>query len=861
MAPADFSPAGSSSYSSDTLVVGDGTWDFTKNTFLLPNLMALNFDTMQYNGKCRTPAGARLSSSLTRRSGMGNRFSTIAQYHSIVTAHGVLAAIVFLFIVPAAIFIVRFYSRRPGFAIQYHAYLQILTVGLTTIVFILGWFAVGPARSLTNPHHGIGVAIYVLILLQAIGGRMVKHITHRSIRLKVHRWSGRAVALLGIVQIPLGLTLYGSPKFTFVLFTIWMTFLLVLYFFLDYREERWRDRHGEGGRVAHRGRSSERKESGGKMKWLGPLAAGAGAFALLRGRRKSRSRSRDGSRSRARSRSRSRPPEVIPSRRGSESYVSEKYSEHRRSGGGFMGKLATAGAAVGAGALLSRFMGRKKDRSEASEYSAVATDTPSRRSRLHRNRPPRYGAAMSEYSDETEYRSGRRSPLLPGPGGTTAAAAAISAAASRPGAHGQRPTTPRPSHPRHDSSRVETISDYSSYESPSHRTPGKSGGAGKGILAAVGLGWLAKRMSGSSKRNREEEESLRTEDEERRSGIRPSRYTGDGYGSPARRDSRRRVGRRPPPVGGTTVSAVSDMSSSVIEPRPQGSMYGGAGPPMPPLMAPGGAPVTPAHQSSRSRSRSRHDVEPAMMPAMPPDPQGILHRDSGSETYMSSGGGPQRRPSERRRRAGEAAAAAAVASASRLAAEEEGRRRGGRSGDNTPPSQPVSVKVKMHDDRDRNVTLRRLTEEEAAASRRAQGGRRRADSASSLSEAESPTRRRYRRDSSLRRDELRAERMVDDVVPAPPAPLSPPNPAFAAGRRPKDSAYYSGQPGPSGGLAAAGHTVSSIGSPDSHGTWSAMSPSPRAGDVTGSAADRRRRRRLERRDQRPAAGAGTVDFD
>jgi len=51
MAPADaLSPPGSSSYSSNTLTVGDGTWDFTKNTFLLPNLVGLNFETMQYNG-------------------------------------------------------------------------------------------------------------------------------------------------------------------------------------------------------------------------------------------------------------------------------------------------------------------------------------------------------------------------------------------------------------------------------------------------------------------------------------------------------------------------------------------------------------------------------------------------------------------------------------------------------------------------------------------------------------------------------------------------------------------------------------------------------------------------------------------
>lgn len=52
MAPADsLSAPGTATYASDTLVVGDGTWDFTKNTFLLPNLMGLNFDTMRYNGK------------------------------------------------------------------------------------------------------------------------------------------------------------------------------------------------------------------------------------------------------------------------------------------------------------------------------------------------------------------------------------------------------------------------------------------------------------------------------------------------------------------------------------------------------------------------------------------------------------------------------------------------------------------------------------------------------------------------------------------------------------------------------------------------------------------------------------------
>jgi hypothetical protein len=105
--------------------------------------------------------------------GMGNRFRSVTQYHSLILAHGVIAAMVFLFIVPTAIMIARFHVQRPAWALRLHIWLQVLTVALTTVLFVLGWFAVGPARSLTNPHHGIGLAIYVLVLAQAIGGWFV----------------------------------------------------------------------------------------------------------------------------------------------------------------------------------------------------------------------------------------------------------------------------------------------------------------------------------------------------------------------------------------------------------------------------------------------------------------------------------------------------------------------------------------------------------------------------------------------------------------------------------------------------------------------------------------------------------------
>ena len=144
---------GSSSYTSPNMVVGDGTWDTTSNTFLLPNLEGLNFATMQYNG-------------------MGHRFQDMPGYYGLILAHGVIAAITFLFIVPTAIFVKQFYHDRWR-GTRTHIWLQVLALLLTTVLFVLGFIAVGPSRSVSNPHHVMGVAIYVLLWVQFIAGWLV----------------------------------------------------------------------------------------------------------------------------------------------------------------------------------------------------------------------------------------------------------------------------------------------------------------------------------------------------------------------------------------------------------------------------------------------------------------------------------------------------------------------------------------------------------------------------------------------------------------------------------------------------------------------------------------------------------------
>ncbi|KAL1843694.1 hypothetical protein VTJ49DRAFT_394 [Mycothermus thermophilus] len=859
MASADqLSPPGTSSYSSDTMSVGDGTWDFTKNTFLLPNLRGLNFETMRYNG-------------------MGNRFSSVAQYHSMILAHGVLAAITFLFLVPGAVFLTRFYTRRPGTAVRFHAYFQILAVGLTTVVFILGFIAVGPPRNLTNPHHGIGVAIYVLILVQSIGGRLVLKLAgRRSFRLHIHRWLGRATALLGIVQIPLGLTLYGSPKALFILYAVWMGFLLFFYFILDYRDERYRDYDRGRGTSRYDDESSRvTKKSGGMMKWLGPLAAGAGAAALLRGRHKDKDAERGLSRSPSPSNvtRRTREPTVISSRRASDSYYydDEKSTIPPRRGGGgggggggahasggFMNKLLAAGAGLGAGAVFSKIISRR-DSNHRDEYSAVSTETPRRSSRRYPARSEFTESEFTEYTEDVRRNPSRRD-----------ADSSVMGPSRPPPSRGHTATTPRRSHT--GTSRITSTmdgSEYSSYVSPSQMTPveqRKSSGAGKGFLAGMGLGFLAKLGLGGKNKD---EERMREEEDDRRSGRRGSRYTGDGYSTPSRWESRRRRIRRsrPPPSDFTSAVETSVLSEeSSIEPR-------GATPYDPsyarpqtqrtvPTNAPAPPPIPPAGtMPGGSQQPSRYDVaDPVKMPPMPPD--------SDADTYHS----PTRHRSRRQDPA--AAAAAATASALALAAEEQ-QERAREHAAAASPGPPVSVRLRI-DERDRNITLRKLTEEEAM---REQRRRERENSISSLSGNETTpgggggsrgtSARRYRRDSvsaastSVRRGETAADhRVVGDsaqqlpsVTPShaqlPPStipgsgsggggggtesylgtePLSPPNPAFA--RRNASGAGGSKDP--------AGVTVSSLNSPG--GSFSSMPFTDQ------DAAERRRRRRAERRD-------------
>ena len=137
--------------------------------------------------------------------GMGNRFRDMPEYHSLILAHGIIGSFIFIGLVPFSILIIRYYSHRDSYlAFKLHAWAHVLTLLLSTVVFVLGWFAVGPRRSLTNPHHGIGLAIYVMVIFQTLWGWNV----HRAERKRKRR----DIPLKVVVCQSIRYRCYSTPK-------------------------------------------------------------------------------------------------------------------------------------------------------------------------------------------------------------------------------------------------------------------------------------------------------------------------------------------------------------------------------------------------------------------------------------------------------------------------------------------------------------------------------------------------------------------------------------------------------------------------------------------------------------------------
>ncbi|KAF2477285.1 uncharacterized protein BDR25DRAFT_277048 [Lindgomyces ingoldianus] len=739
----NLSPPGSSVYSSDTMYVGDGTWDSQRNTFLLPNLQGFNLATTQYNG-------------------MGNRFRNMVGYRSVIKGHGIVAAITFLVVVPAAILIAGFYHRNPRMALRIHIWLQILTVLLSTAVFILGFQAVGSKRSLTNPHHGIGVALYTMILVQAFGGCVIhrrekgKERFRMPLKLMLHQWFGRAIALLGVIQVALGLTLYGSPKVLFILYALWGFAILVFYFILTYINQPDIGFDDRGTYITERTGSSRRSHRGHGLGALAAAGAAGAGLAALRRRSRSRSRRRhNGSRQ-----------EVISSRHSShhsDSYVDdEKYTDDGRRGRSWKDRLFGAAAAAGGIMAVRSIFNRKKHTptESGSDVSYTRPIGPSEVTQTDLSRLEEGRAPASPANDRWRRVEERE-------------AAQAAAVAGTPLRHGQSA--------RRSGDSIDSFDSRTSF-SDEHATRHKESHGVRNGIAALGVAGFLKHQW-SKRRNRKEDahvEAIRTQDieEERmaRANSQRRKYTGDGMAPPRR--------NRPPStilsedeISGTTPA----LSRHNIPPPPRSTTN-----------------VTNVETTTAGPST-------IPMPPAPPDPHGILHDSTSDIGHV------------RRHRAGASAAlaggvAAAAASAGSPSRRDTSRQRSSREGSVASP--PVSVKVKMHND-GRHVTLRRLNEEEAAAEREARRRdrqrRNRNGSVSSLSNLDNERWRRAEAMEAAQAQQGPSSSAAPIPMPEPTIPGPPPGP-------PPVPAQHIPLPPPPPIPAAAGSGLASPPSTNMYGT-------------------------------------------
>ena len=706
--------------------VGDGTWDKSRDDFLLPNLVGLNFATMRYNG-------------------MGNRFLLMEGYHSLIRAHGIIAAITFLGIVPAAIFLMRFYGRAPRSALRFHIWLQILTVLLSSVVIALGFFAVGPSRSLTNPHHGIGVAIYVLIWWQTITGccfhRWEKNRKrlHMPIGAMLHHWLGRAIALLAIAQVALGLTLYGSPKFLFILYAFWVFGLVVLYFVLEWLHERRVAELGNGGGSYYSDDVvEERKENRHGFAKLAAGGLGAAGLAALW-----RRRSQD-----------KRRPEVPGA--GTDvsgsyygSYYTDDKVEPRRSGWGK--RILEIGAVGGGIAAAKRVFGRRNDSTSSLASGPV--------------RPPlggmqAVGGNQSVMTDSvSRLEEGRPVGSVPGPIGQ-----------GSPGFI--RPTHPL-ANPPLTPGRRQSADSYEYYGSDISGSPSKNKTHGfRDALAVGGVLFAAKSLFKNRRQRKEEarEDSIREQRQEEERIARMNsvgRYTGDGVAPQRYRNQ------------GFSNQTVSNVSGSFVD----GPSRMGQGLP---VAGVGVAAATALADRNRIRPVGEDPmiITPGPASAMPPTnmpPVPPMHQSeyasSGSEMYTTGSG----RNRHRHHLRDEAAAGLAGAAIGAVATDAMRRRHDSRQTDNTVESPPVSLKMKVHND-GRHVTLRRLTEEEALAQRAdrraSSSGRHRRNSfnSSSTGSGLGDRRRTASADRRFRRDEAAAGVVASGALPASQSAAYPPPP-------------------------------------------------------------------------------------
>jgi Cytochrome domain of cellobiose dehydrogenase len=129
------------------------------------------------------------------------------------TSHGTIMAVVFLLLLPiGALMIYLPFSRKVLLA---HAPIQVLSVALLIVGVILGVILGVRIDEYDGYHQIIGyIVVSCLLLFQPVLG-LIQHLRHRKFGERtifghIHRWLGRSLILLGVINGGLGLYITGE---------------------------------------------------------------------------------------------------------------------------------------------------------------------------------------------------------------------------------------------------------------------------------------------------------------------------------------------------------------------------------------------------------------------------------------------------------------------------------------------------------------------------------------------------------------------------------------------------------------------------------------------------------------------------
>ena len=618
------------------------------------------------------------------------------------------------------------------------------------------------------------------------------------------------------------MTLYGSPKYLFILYALAVFALIVLYFVLCYIYQPTADYDDYSSYTSgptrtevtddrRTGRTRRTVSTGSNTSHHGLrntafFGAGLAGLAALRRRSQSRNAQRT-------------ERTKVPSHRSypSGSYVEEeKTIETRPKNNTWRNRLLGAGAGLGAYGGLKRAFSRKQPHDEESYVSSSYA--------------PTVGGNVVNRSEVIRVQDGG-APLSPEPR-QSARSDRISGAV--PAIPTQQPLRSRTSHGSFSS-----YDSRSSFEDDHAARPIKY--AEPGILGGIGALGLLGYFKERRRQNRVRKDDARIEEMRQQEQHNAERIN--------RANSRRYTDRprhRRPSMTETEVTHDHGLAGS----NPELSRHHLPAENMPPL--PASAATLPGNHYSTTQLPSdnghSHPVPPMMGPAYPTQPglvsmpEGAINPDV-SRLARSNNTSKIQLPVE-------TVAAAAVHSPTRSDIRDRPSHHQNAASQirvaNSPTSiasPPVSVKVKMHND-GRHVTLRRLNEDEAAAEREARRRerrqrRRRAESLSSGVDDENV---RYRRTQGVAPPLNNATRPPasshPDELNLPSMQGPPPVPVHSTGMSPVNMV-------PSG-------LTSGVGSPGTFDTGTGT-------DLSHHDANRKRRR-AERASQRSANQGARVEF-